>query len=293
MNRKREMKAYAKVNLHLRIGESRADGFHSLESIFHKIDLADTLEIAVSEAPSSSVLLDSTLSLPPGEQDLILKAAQLFLARYSGNSLQISISCTKQIPVGGGFGGGSSDAAAALEGLNSLCGSPFSQHELVGMALELGSDIPFFLGNHPAALVTGRGECIEPIPSLGHYSLIVIMPDFSVHTGWAYRQLDQARKNRQTAPLGDLAERYRTAYSADPVHWHFTNDFFEVIESAYPIYREISSFLGAQGALFSTLTGSGAGYIAVLPETADAREVKKRVGKKFPMLSSLSCVETL
>lgn len=288
----REMKAYAKVNLHLRIGERRADGFHSLESIFHKIDLADTLEITVSDAPCSSVLLNSTLSLPPGEQDIILKSAQLFLTRYSENPLQVAISCIKQIPVGGGFGGGSSDAAAALVGLNSVCGSPFSQHELAAMALELGSDIPFFLGSHSAALVTGRGECIEPIPSLGHYSLIILMPDFSVHTGWAYRQLDRTRKRSQTAPLGDLADRYRTACSADPAHWHFTNDFYEVIESAYPIYREISSFLEAQGALFSTLTGSGAGYIAVFPEYADVGEVEKRVGDTFPMLRS-SKVETL
>lgn len=197
----KEYIAPAKLNLSLRILSKRQDGFHALESLFLPITLGDTL---LFEPAASFGLQCSDASLPVDADNLVWRAAHLF-AQKANKVLRWRIFLQKNIPHGAGLGGGSSDAATTLLALNTLEGEPLRREELVAIAAQCGSDVPFFLAKS-AAYVRGRGEYVEPcvLPFLENRAFLLLKPAFGVSTAKAYAHWDSALGSESVqAPWGE------------------------------------------------------------------------------------------
>jgi len=188
------LRAPAKLNLYLRVLGPRPDGYHEIETIFERIDLADELTFESADALS---LTSSDSSLSCGEDNLIMKAARL-LQQDSGQHHGARIHVKKQIPIAAGLGGGSSDAATTLLGLNELWGLRCSRERLVELAAQLGSDAPFFLSQAALAIGRGRGEWCEPISYALPLAHVLVVPDARVSTKESYEALRQRRREGQS-----------------------------------------------------------------------------------------------
>jgi 4-diphosphocytidyl-2-C-methyl-D-erythritol kinase len=278
--------APAKVNLHLCAGDRRQDGFHSIESVFLAVDFGDTLYFErispansveiVMDWKNSPSLADSGLSM---EKNIIFRALSLFRAK-TGFDTGLKISVEKRIPCGGGLGGGSSDAAAALLALNKLAGRPLSRETLLEMGASLGSDVPFFVSETGCAWVSGRGEVIRPLKAPPLF-LTLVNPGFPSDTAAAYRLLDEYRekKERRDTQSCTLEEERVIDFSQaavlpqEPSEWPFFNDFLPVFnEPEKSAYQKIIFSLKELGAGFSGLSGSGSTCFGVFKEKAAAQE---------------------
>ena len=278
------IEAPCKINLHLSIGEKRGDGFHSLESIFAPLALADTLrfERGGTGEDTLSVNWETTGQSIAPEENLVVKAVSLFRQR-TGFPPALRIHLDKRIPLGAGLGGGSSDAASTLLALNTLSGHPLSAIELSEMAAALGSDVPFFLGGG-AAFVSGRGERVEPVKTPEGLWALLVKPPFSSDTGNAYRLLDEARERENLAkeklPKEKLPkEAVIRALHSPPQTWPFYNDFLPVFlaqggEKA-AAYRAVLDNLRNAGASFTGLSGSGSCCFGIFTTEKTAKNAEK------------------
>jgi 4-diphosphocytidyl-2-C-methyl-D-erythritol kinase len=251
----------AKINVHLGVGGLRQDGYHDICSWFLMVDLCDNIKIDYG-APGIDIRGNRDVSV---ENDLMAKAAKLFYAKV-GLAPGCVIRIKKNIPIGAGLGGGSSNAATVLKGLNRLHSSPLDEKQLRELSLKLGSDVPFFLG-HPSAIVTGRGEVIEEIRMEKSWWSLIVHPGFSIHTKEAYAWLDEARgENAETDRACGSTERQafeltaaniRSMIESGREHWGFYNDFSLVLYLRYPVLKDICDLLFAEGAVHSDVSGSG------------------------------------
>jgi 4-diphosphocytidyl-2-C-methyl-D-erythritol kinase len=241
--------AYAKINWSLRITGKRADGFHDLETLFQTISLHDTLTFEDSDHLS---LTCDDPTIPVDETNLVVRAA--------GNA-NVAITLHKEIPAGGGLGGGSSDAAATLIAL----GNPSLE-----IALALGSDVPFFLTGG-TAYATGRGEILTPLPRVAGIPLLLLIPQERVSTARAFGMLQ-----RFSPPLG--IERYR-AMIEDDLLSHATelvNDFEEPIFSMLPSLRTLKTKLYEEGAAWAAMSGSGSTIVGAFRNAEDRDAARER-----------------
>ena len=184
MTREARLAACAKLNLDLRVLHKRPDGYHELRTVFQTISLADRIDVAFTPARSTAISLESEADIP---DNLILRAAELVMdaAKATG---KVRFRLTKRIPLGGGLGGGSTDAAAVLLALPVLAGKVIPLGELAGLAAQLGSDVPFFLEGG-TALGLGRGEELYPLPDARLGPLLLLAPGLHVSTAEAYKAL--------------------------------------------------------------------------------------------------------
>ncbi|WP_269526579.1 4-(cytidine 5'-diphospho)-2-C-methyl-D-erythritol kinase [Coraliomargarita parva] len=187
------LRSPAKVNLMLSVCGRRADGFHDLVSVVTALDFGD--QLTVSSSSDGHQLSCGNGEVPISEDNLILRAARVF-DRAMGRPTAFNFELDKQIPMGAGLGGGSSNAAIALKAMNQLSGEPFTEDSLRDMAAEIGSDCPFFVEGRPAVM-RGRGERLETLTEavrqrLSGLPVLVFKPEFSVATAWAYGQLASA-----------------------------------------------------------------------------------------------------
>ncbi len=263
-----ELFAPAKINLTLEVKRRREDGFHEIESLLVPIALCDRLEIA-RQAAEGIVLACDDPTLPTGEENLVVRAANLFC-----NSLHVPpnlrIALEKKIPHGAGLGGGSSDAASTLLGLNQLFDAGLSTKALVNMAAQLGSDIPFFI-HQSAAVIRGRGEIVEPANFPHALRLMLIKPPFGVPTPWTYSRWRDSR------------EISGVPYGSQTFAWgSLINDLERPVFEKHLFLADLKSWLLAQpeveGALMS---GSGATVFAVLRENAPDNALSKRITGEF------------
>ncbi|HEX3818659.1 MAG TPA: 4-(cytidine 5'-diphospho)-2-C-methyl-D-erythritol kinase, partial [Chthoniobacterales bacterium] len=160
----------AKINLRLRVLRRREDGFHEIESLFAPISLCDELTIRPNEKSGIEFSCDDP-ALLTGEENLVVRAARRFFAEVKEEP-RVRIELRKKIPHGAGLGGGSSDAASTLLGLNALVGNPLIRPRLTTLAADLGSDVPFFM-SESAAICRGRGEIVEPVEKLPAWPLLL------------------------------------------------------------------------------------------------------------------------
>lgn len=243
----------AKINLCLHVTGRRPDGYHDLFSLICPVGLYDILEFDFS-ADGISVNCDHP-DVPTDESNLAHRAARLFLnalAREKGKSVPgVKISLAKHIPVAGGLGGGSSNAAVVLGALNCYYEHPFSQPALHRMALSIGADIPFFLLGQPA-IATGVGEVLRPVYNLLKFYVLLINPGFHVSTASVYNNLNLGLTNNQKLNK----EQFFRARRLDPVRYLW-NDLESVTASKFPEIREIKDLLLANGADGALMTGSG------------------------------------
>jgi len=262
--------APAKVNLHLAVKNRRPDGFHDIDSVFLAVNFGDTLYFDVIEGKNTVEIAMEGLNPPlPMEKNIIFKAVSLFREK-TGFSRGLKIKVEKRIPLGGGLGGGSSDAAATLLALNKIAGFPCRREDLLEMAACLGSDVPFFIYETSAARVTGRGERIVPIDAPMLF-LVIISPGFSSDTSAAYKLLDE---NRIYRPSNDeLSEILKEGMFNEKVYSHFSNDFLGVFpEPEKSVYNEIIAKLLELGARYANLSGSGSACFGVF---ADREQTQK------------------
>jgi len=251
--------APAKVNLLLRVGARRADGYHELDTLFQAIDLADELEVAA--VPGAGMALEVEGEAGPDADNLALRAARAFLsAAGMGPQAQgVRLRLVKRVPVGAGLGGGSSDAAAALRALDHLFPGVLDGERLARIAEGLGSDVPFFLGSSPLARGRCRGERLEPLPPLPVAAGVVVMPPARVSTTAAYAALDRWR-GEGGGPAGGGEPITPDGWSALGAA---VNDFEEVIAAELPAVARALAALRRTDPLLALLSGSGAACFAI------------------------------
>ncbi len=262
-----------KINLHLDVGARRPDGFHNLKSIFHLVSLHDLIEIAYEESTGmSQVFLDLIGVSPcPPEKNIAYLAAHLFL-KEARISATVKIRLEKRIPAGAGLGGGSSNAAAILLGLNSLSSRRLSEEKLNELAATLGSDVPFFLMGG-AALVTGRGEFVSPLTPCQGLPILIVVAPVHVSTGEAFALLDDQKAYSDT-----LSDSFLDSYlSSDIGNWNFFNSFQGVISAKYSEISNVIDELKVSGAQFVSMSGSGSAVYAIYENEKLLKKAKKRL----------------
>ncbi len=248
--------APAKINLCLHVLGRRLDGYHELAMAMQRIDLSDRLEISLEDGRGVEVFCDG-LDLG-GRENIASRAARAFLAEAQIQK-RVAIKIDKQIPVAAGLGGGSSDAAAVLSGLNQLSGQPVSRKRLLDLAVGLGADVPFFLFERPA-WATGTGTQLEALPPLPAVCYLLLNPGFAVSTDWVYQSL-------QLTKGGELANLPR--FSVITIHdlvGALHNDLEEVTAGRHPEISEMKEFLLQNGALGALMSGSGASVFGVFSD---------------------------
>jgi 4-diphosphocytidyl-2-C-methyl-D-erythritol kinase len=245
--------SHAKINWSLRILSKRQDGYHDIETLFQQISLADVLTFTPSNRLS---LRCDAAGVPSDETNLVMRAARAL------GSPPIAIAVEKQIPAGGGLGGGSSNAAATLRAIDALCNLRTSSKRLREIALQLGSDVPFFLVGG-TAYGTGRGEVLTTMPSVAPVPLLLVLPEERVATAEAFRAIQ-----RYSQPLG--VEEYRRIIDDDLLAnaSELRNDFEEPIFAARPRLREWKKRLLDSGAAWASMSGSGSTIVGAFRSQA-------------------------
>ena len=245
----------AKINLGLQIIEKRADGFHMLRSVMYPTGLCDIIEI--NQLPREDIPLSFSQSGIRFEADLkknlCLKAWNLMAAER--NLPPVEIHLHKQIPVGAGLGGGSSNASTVLNGLNLLASSPVSPERLEDLAGQLGSDCPFFL-HESAMMMEGRGDLLSPVNvSLKGFYLVLLFPEIHISTAEAYGAV--------SLHYPDLHLRHLIETPVDRWNGMLRNDFEQSAFQKHPLLKELKDSLYSSGAKFASMSGSGSSLYGI------------------------------
>ncbi len=264
--------APAKLNLCLHVLGRRPDGYHELAMAMQRIDLFDRLEISLEGGQGIEVFCDG-LDLGDGE-NIAASAARAFLVAADIDR-KVSIQIHKNIPVAAGLGGGSSDAAAVLSGLNSLCGDPLSGAQLLAIAKFLGADVPFFLFERPA-WATGTGTSLKALPPLPDVYYLLINPGFSVSTAWVYQSL-QLTKGGKLANLPGFS-----VTTLPELLGALHNDLEQVTASCHPEIGEMKDFLLTNGALGTLMSGSGPSVFGVYSDLKTTIAAKGALSSILP-----------
>jgi 4-diphosphocytidyl-2-C-methyl-D-erythritol kinase len=276
-----EKKSPCKVNLILNILGKRADGFHELETVMQPVNVCD--ELTFERAGTGLQLSCSSPDLPVDAKNLVHRAATAFLAVVKITD-GIRINLQKNLPLAGGIGGGSANAAVALTALNELFGSPLPPEKLHELAAALGSDIPFFLYDRPA-LATGRGEIIRPLesfPALRGRAFFLAHPGFGISTPWSYQKLARfpAALNGKAGRAMELISKLETSdlrAAADGFYNSLEAPAFEKFP-ALALYQE---FLRENGAEVSLMSGSGSTTFAITENLAAAESLREKFKSQF------------
>ncbi|HEV2841974.1 MAG TPA: 4-(cytidine 5'-diphospho)-2-C-methyl-D-erythritol kinase [Chthoniobacterales bacterium] len=276
-----QLYAPAKINLSLEIKGRREDGFHEIESLMTPIGLADRLTIERGESTGGIRFSCDDSSLSNGTDNLVVRAAELF-RKATKIEAGIEIALEKKIPHGAGLGGGSSDAATTLLGLNELFETRLDRKDLMALAAQIGSDVPFFiLGS--AATCRGRGEIVEPAKLPMSFNLLLIKPDFGVPTPWAYQRW---KSSRQLPGVDYAPQNYCDV--------QFVNDLERPVFEKFLLLGYLKTWLRLQPeAGAALLSGSGSTVFAVLREDADAEKLNARVRENIDPTLWISHCETI
>jgi 4-diphosphocytidyl-2-C-methyl-D-erythritol kinase len=254
------IKAPAKINIGLNIINKREDGFHNLETIFYPISLSDTIKIS----PSDSLKFSTNSDFLASENDnIILKAVRL-LEKKCSVKINLNIRLEKHIPVGAGLGGGSSDGAAVLKLLNQLYELRLSEHDLIGLALQLGSDIPFFIRSMPA-FAESRGEILRSIDLKITTPVLIVNPGIHISTKWAFQNITPGKWKH---PLSDIFKEKQDIKNLKDL---ILNDFETVCFEHYPKLNNIKQILYSLGAYFALMSGSGSSFFGIFPDINSAK----------------------
>ncbi len=242
--------SYAKINLGLTLLKKRDDGYHNITTIFQQIDLHDTLSFR--KTPSNISITSEGLNIPLDNNNLAYKTFQLF-RKNQGIQEGIEIHIEKIIPIGGGLGGGSSNAAVTLLAANYLWKTNLSSKKLVTLAGEIGSDVPFFIRGN-SALAKGRGEKLVELELPKDYWIVLICPGIEISTSWAYQHSKiTLTKNKKIAKLNSLFKNW----APHALRASLENDLEGVVFQGHPILKEIKEQLYQRGAFYASMSGSG------------------------------------
>lgn len=276
-----KIRAPAKINLSLRVVGKRQDGYHFLDTVMVPVSLYDEIEIrrmksATGRKKSTDRLIrvscDQPL-VPAGEKNIVFRAAQL-LMRRARSEQPVHIHIRKRIPLGAGLGGGSSDAAATLIGLNRLLRLRLSTAQLEKMALFIGADVPFFVRARPAR-ARGIGERLEPIKKLRRFWLVIIYPGFPVSTAQVFKTF------RSTLTKPRVNTSIPTSLtSLEKLAGLLFNDLESVTLKRYPKLTLLKEALLHEGAAGGLMSGSGSSVFGVFASKRQAAKALRRLRKE-------------
>lgn len=271
MKRQLHIKTPAKINIGLNIVSKREDGFHNLETIFYSIHLYD--ELFIEESDAFSIKTDNAL-LNNEKMNTIIKAARL-LEENTGIKINASITVKKNIPIGAGMGGGSSDGAAALLAFNNFYSLGLIEEQLEELALKIGSDVPYFI-DPKVKFAMSRGEIFRDIDSSVNLPLLIINPGIHISTAWAFSKIKPAIPEKSLSLFTTLTNEI-LCDNRD----YFTNDFEPFVFNEYPEIKEIRDMLYKSGALLSMMTGTGSTVFGFFEDHKDALKAEGHYKEKY------------
>lgn len=278
MTRRLSLRSLAKVNLDIRVLQKREDGFHELRTVFQTISLADTIEIEYQPARRTELTVDGNVEIP---DNLVLHSARAILDALRLHA-KVHFHLKKRIPLGGGLGGGSSNAAAVLLAIPVLAGPALSMGSLLAMASGLGSDVPYFLTGG-AAVGVGRGTELYELPDLTAEEILVVSPSLHIATGPAYEALGRGltftESSRSISNFQAFVRTLGESRSAGAASALSENHFEAVVYGQYPQLKAIESRLRSPGvsgasAIGAGLTGSGSAVFAIYRSKADRERAR-------------------
>jgi 4-diphosphocytidyl-2-C-methyl-D-erythritol kinase len=283
----------AKINLSLRVVGKRRDGYHLLDTVMVPVSLYDEVEIhKMSSATAKKRATDGLITLtcnhplvPLGEKNIAFRAAQLLMQR-AGTEQPVHIHIRKRIPVGAGLGGGSTDAAATLVGLNRLLKLRLSEAKLESIALSLGADVPFFIRARPAR-ARGIGERLYPIRGLARVWMVIIYPGFPISTAWVFKNY---RPKLTKPPVNTSIASSLKSFAK--LAGLLVNDLESVTLKRYPKLSIIKDKLLHEGAVGGLMAGSGSSLFGVFASKRQAaralRRLRKEEGSQAYLVRTLS-----
>ncbi|MCL2705750.1 MAG: 4-(cytidine 5'-diphospho)-2-C-methyl-D-erythritol kinase [Spirochaetaceae bacterium] len=270
--------SYAKINLHLDVGDKRLDGYHEIYSFFKKIMLHDEIQVVIDRDVNEKIIEVKGNFSCSNENNLIYKAATKYMEKLA-SCFFVQFNVNKMIPEGGGLGGGSSNAAAVLKALNTYFNNFFSKNDLKSIASLLGSDIPFFLEESTIALVKGRGDVVEPISiTMPEYQLLLVYPGFKIETAKAYSWIDNDRGNNKH----NIKKIDNSMLLEDPSKWKFLNSFSKPLEKRFEIYDRIFSAFSDNRADFYSITGSGSVVYGIFTDNGNLNRAYSDIKRFCP-----------
>jgi len=258
--------APAKVNLHLEILGKRPDNYHEIQTLMHRVDLYDELEITLNG--QGIRLLSEGEETPQGMENLAFRAAKLFF-EDCGIQRGLQIILKKKIPVAAGLGGGSSDAATVLMGLNELLDVGWGKEHLMSLGAKVGADVPFFIFQKPA-LALGIGERLTAVDLPHPLWFLLMIPPFYISTAFAYKAYD--RLGNQKKGQMKIEESYSRLPDLLPV---LKNDLEKVAISHHPQIARMKEELLAKGASGALMSGSGPVVFGIFPGKKEAERTEK------------------
>jgi len=281
--------APCKINLHLRVLQRRADGFHDIESVFQLVSLEDSLSVSISGKPGDCAVVSPFMELPA--VNTVSRAVDLF-REETGILDGIRIEVAKRVPAGAGLGGGSSDAAATLRALDRLFATGLDRGVMARIAAKIGSDVPFFLSGG-AAIVGGRGERVTAIPARTDLFGVLVWPDVHSSTAEAYALVDRWQaEGRENGIAWPCAAELSDLYEGPLSGWRFANSFTAPLEARFPAIRDARLALMESGAVFAEMSGSGSAVYGLFTDSAAANAAWIRLSPywkqcvKFLLLAS-------
>jgi 4-diphosphocytidyl-2-C-methyl-D-erythritol kinase len=270
-------RANCKLNIHLRVTGKLPDGYHSLETIFQEIPFYDEIDITALESGLVE-FASHGIRIPDGGNNICTKSADILKKTYGINK-GCRIVLTKNVPIGAGLGGGSSDAAAVLKALNELWGLNLSDAELEHIGLKLGADVPFFIKGG-CAWAEGKGELLRPMePLLKNGSILLIYPHIHISTPDAYRKL-----NLNLTKLSNniiFAEVSKPDVSLSGIRAGLVNDFEIAVFKEYPEIGKVKELLLNKGADFAAMSGSGSTVFGFFTDEDKLKNSMELIDKKY------------
>jgi 4-diphosphocytidyl-2-C-methyl-D-erythritol kinase len=263
------LKAPAKVNYLLDVIRRRPDGYHDLRMVMQRVDLCDEITISLTENPSISVSCDKS-SVPGGPGNIAWKAANALL-ELTNRTQGTEISIVKNIPVAAGLGGGSSDAASVLMGMNEMLELGLSDQRLMEIGVTLGADVPFFIFKK-TALAEGIGEALTIMPKLPAAWILLVNPGVHVSTAWVYKNLLLTN----VGELNKLPDSYQDLRDVCSI---FANDLESVTIPAFPVIAEIKNAMLQHGALGAMMSGSGPTVFGLYQDKDTAEQAREALTK--------------
>ncbi len=266
-----KIKSPAKINIGLKVAGKRADGYHDIETIFQMLDLCD--DIVLTESADAITLHSNSRDIPTDERNLAYKAAKLLRERTEVDK-GVKIEICKHIPIAAGLGGGSSNAAAALLGLNYIWDLGLSRDDLLPMAKTIGADVPFFL-SAPRAMGIGRGDELQTLPIKSKFYVILLNPGLHISTQWVYKNLKlELTKNKNDIKIIKfMLEKDEIEKTAG----FMFNDLESVVTEEYGVINDMKYALLSEGAAGSLMSGSGSTVFGIFKDY----NLAKRAGESL------------
>ncbi len=271
--------AFAKVNLFLDVVGKRNDGFHNVRSVMHTVSLSDELDLTVSPSDVTNISFSANVASIDNRDNLVFLAIEKYLAK-GGIVASVEAKLQKKIPIGGGLGGGSADAAAALRFLNARF-SCFSDEEMLSLAAELGSDVPFlYLGG--TAFCEGRGERMRPIEGDVNLNFVIAIGNERISTPWAYKELDGIFSDFDGSVESDNLDEFpkidlggKGSFDTIPLY----NVFEKVVSDGFGGVFELKNRLTSLGARYALMSGSGPAVFGIFDDAEAAKKAEFELKK--------------